>query len=148
KNAFANFTASGIMRSLSGLITPPGKCNASKSSGRACCKGMSTGNLSPHSVKFHARTWPSLGETMLVFAPAWSKACRGFTISTCSKPSAIRMATFIPLISVTFYLHDKYWLILNARLRGFFRTLCTWQLRRQHVHFFDVGRLCKQFVRL
>ena len=39
---------------------------------------------------------PSAGETISVFAPAWSSAFLGSVSSTCSKPSATRMATFFP----------------------------------------------------
>src|SRR5437588_10315837 len=40
--------------------------------------------------------WPDLSETIFVSAPASSSACLGFVISTCSKPSVTRMATFFP----------------------------------------------------
>src|SRR5215831_2852899 len=40
--------------------------------------------------------FPDFSETIFVCAPASSSAARGFVISTCSKPSATRIATFFP----------------------------------------------------
>jgi hypothetical protein len=39
----------------------------------------------------------ALGETISVLAPDWSSAFLGSVISTCSKPSATRMATHASL---------------------------------------------------
>ena len=57
----------------------------------------STGNRSPQSVEFQARTNLCCGETTSVVAPSWSRASRGSVNSTCSKPSSTRMATTISL---------------------------------------------------
>ncbi len=51
------------------------------------------GTSSPHSVNFQPRTRPSLGDTALVTAPAFSRALRGSSSSICSKPSVTRIAT-------------------------------------------------------
>src|SRR5580704_965686 len=63
KNAFTNATAAGIIRNLSGLITPPGNSSASKSCGRASSSFTSMGSVWPQSVKFQPRTSSPLGET-------------------------------------------------------------------------------------
>src|SRR2546421_11082494 len=66
---------------------------------------MSTGNSSPHSVKFHPRTRCCCGDTTYVSAPASFSAFLGLTISTCSKPFSIKIATFKPFrLSITLLL--------------------------------------------
>jgi hypothetical protein len=70
KKAFANATAFGSIRSASGFMTPPGRRSASNSCGLAWSRATSTGNWSLQFVRFQARTYLSLGETMRVSAPA------------------------------------------------------------------------------
>src|SRR5581483_639999 len=114
KKLFANATALGCMRRRSGFITPPGSRRASNSCGSASSRATSMGNSSPHSVKYQPRTWwCSAGETMLVFAPTSSSAPRGLVISTCSKPSSIRIATLKPFRSAT--QHLIYYCVLPVR---------------------------------
>src|ERR1051326_1528490 len=61
KNALTKATALGSMRSLSGLITPPGRSSASKSSARALLSGRSTDISSPPSVNSQPLIRPSFG---------------------------------------------------------------------------------------
>jgi len=51
KNAPTKATASGSVRRLSGLMTPPGNGSALNASGRALSRSTSTGKVSPQSVK-------------------------------------------------------------------------------------------------
>jgi hypothetical protein len=92
KNAFANTTAAGRVRSVWEFMTPPGSTRASKSAARALCRGTSTGNSSLHSVNSQAPACPCLCDTVLVPAPAWASALRGSVISTCPESSVTRKA--------------------------------------------------------
>ena len=56
KNAFTKATALGCMRNVSGLMTPPGRSSASKSSGAVFSSHTLTGNGTPQSVKFQLPT--------------------------------------------------------------------------------------------
>jgi hypothetical protein len=67
-------TALAFMRSLSGFITPPGKSSASNWSAPAEARGTLTGTFLPHFFSLHAYTLPSSGDTMLILAPAASRA--------------------------------------------------------------------------
>src|SRR5439155_11585415 len=81
------------------------------------------GYRSPHSFCFQARTWSPAGETIRVSAPASSRACRGFTISS-SNPSSMRIA-----ISV---LEDRSGLESSTewmQLRGQLRRYAFWNAR-------------------
>ncbi|MGY3371464.1 hypothetical protein ACVWZL_008589 [Bradyrhizobium sp. GM2.4] len=62
----------GCIRKESGLMTPPGSSNASKSAKPAWSRFASTDSSSPQSVKFQPRTRPVFGEMRLVWAPASS----------------------------------------------------------------------------
>src|ERR1043166_23356 len=70
--------------------------SASKSSGRASSSVRSTSNFSPLSAWCIPWIWPLFGDTILVAAPASASASRRFVISTCSNPSATRIAIFFP----------------------------------------------------
>src|ERR1700761_9085782 len=86
------------MRSLSGLICPPGSTSASKSDGFASLARPSTFTLSPQSVL--SQPLISFGvfatESTITFAPAFSRFFFGSVSSTCSKPSVARIAILLP----------------------------------------------------
>src|SRR3954454_25075871 len=97
---FAKLTASGIVRSWSGLATPPGSTRPSYDATSALSTVSSTGKVSALSRWLNACTFPVSGATSLGVPPAASTAFHGSVSSTCSMPSvATRNAIVLPLSS-------------------------------------------------
>src|SRR4051812_30923900 len=93
----ANATASGLVRSWSGLATPPGNTNPMKSSTDASATAVPTGNVPALSRWLNACACPGFGAMSTGWPPACSTAFHGSVNSTCSMPSlATRNATLLP----------------------------------------------------
>src|SRR4051794_4719646 len=91
-----NPTASSSVRRKSGLATPPGSSSASNSSAETSLAALSAVNVSPLSRWLKPWNSPASTETSTTSAPSFSTALRGSVNSTCSTPSAARIAIFFP----------------------------------------------------